>query len=75
MWGKARKSMSSNAFFKNSDIADAFGTLAFSKYYMHSLDLSRLSIENQELLKIKNYLEKNKNQVAGRAYELFTKIL
>ena len=58
MWIKAKDSKVIQHYFEESNIDGDFSTLTFLKYYLRSLDQTKMSQEHQALFKLKEYLEK-----------------
>jgi CheY-like chemotaxis protein len=57
MWMKARSSVAIRQFFIESQINGTFSSKTFLKYFLNSLDSSKLSHGNKELMKLLHYLE------------------
>jgi CheY-like chemotaxis protein len=57
MWMKARGSAAIRQFFIESQINGTFSSKTFLKYYLNSLDSSKLSQNNKDLMKLLHYLE------------------
>ncbi len=62
MWKKASYSKAIIARFEESNIPYPYSSLTFLRYYLKTLDKSKLNEENQELFKLLNYLEKRKTE-------------
>ncbi len=60
MWEKASHSKAIISRFEESNIPYPYSSLTFLRYYLKTLDKSKLNEENQELLNLLNYLEKKK---------------
>lgn len=58
MWEKASSSKPIIAYFKKSNIAYPYSCITFLRYYLKTLDKSKLSDENQGLFDLLEYLEK-----------------
>jgi CheY-like chemotaxis protein len=57
MWMKARTSAAIRQFFIESQINGTFSSKTFLKYFLNSLDSSKLSHGNKDLMKLLHYLE------------------
>ncbi|MFK5880993.1 MAG: hypothetical protein QM482_02160 [Sulfurospirillum sp.] len=60
MWKKASYSKAIIARFEESNIPYPYSSLTFLRYYLKTLDKSKLNEENQELFNLLNYLENKK---------------
>ena len=58
LWQRAKYSKNIRNFFEQSNIEEDFSTLTFLKYYLRSLDQSKMSEEQRSLIKLKEYLER-----------------
>jgi len=58
MWEKASSSKIIDRYFKESDIDYPYSSLTFLRYYLKSLNKSKLTHENKELFDLLEYLEK-----------------
>ncbi len=58
MWKKASLSKTIQKRFEESAIPYPYSSLTFLRYYLKTLDKSKLNEENQELFKLLEYLEK-----------------
>ncbi|WP_353661768.1 response regulator [Hydrogenimonas sp. SS33] len=57
MWKKANRSKPIQNFFAKAGITDEFSAVTYLKYYLKTLDASKLNEQNQELVDLLNYLE------------------
>jgi hypothetical protein len=57
MWKKANRSKPIQNFFAQAGITDEFSAITYLKYYLKTLDTSKLNQQNQELLELLQYLE------------------
>ncbi len=57
MWKKANRSRPIQAFFAKAGILDEFSAITYLKYYLKTLDSSKLNQQNQELMELMQYLE------------------
>ncbi|MFW5989964.1 MAG: hypothetical protein ACOCP1_01055 [Campylobacterales bacterium] len=57
LWKRARLSKSINDFFSEANIDGEYSTATFLRYYLNTLDKSKLSDEQKELFKLLTYLE------------------
>ena len=57
MWKKANRSKPIQNFFAQAGITDEFSAITYLKYYLKTLDASKLNQQNQELLELLQYLE------------------
>ncbi|WP_201352391.1 hypothetical protein [Hydrogenimonas urashimensis] len=58
MWKKANRSKPIQNFFTKAGITDEFSAITYLKYYLKTLDASKLNQQNQELMELLHYLEK-----------------
>lgn len=58
IWKNASKSKMIQEFFKESGIKGGYSTKTFLRYYLETLDKSKLKDEQEELFKLLDYLEK-----------------
>lgn len=58
MWEKASSSKSIDTYFKSANIKYPYSCLTFLRYYLKTLNKSKLSTENKELFDLLKYLEK-----------------
>jgi hypothetical protein len=58
MWLRAKRSRLIQNYFRESNIEGDFSTATYLKYYLRSLDQSKLSAENEKLFEICAYLER-----------------
>ncbi len=57
MWKKANTSKPIQTFFAKAGIHDEFSAVTYMKYYLKTLDSSKLNQQNQELMELMQYLE------------------
>lgn len=57
LWLQANKSKAIGRFFQEASITDEFSAVTYLRYYIKSLDTSKLNEQNQELLGLLGYLE------------------
>ncbi|BBG64895.1 hypothetical protein NNO_0193 [Hydrogenimonas sp.] len=57
MWKKANRSKPIQSFFAKAGIHDEFSAVTYMKYYLKTLDSSKLNRQNQELMELMQYLE------------------
>jgi hypothetical protein len=57
MWKKANRSKPIQNFFAKAGITDEFSAITYLKYYLKTLDVSKLNQQNQELVELLHYLE------------------
>lgn len=57
MWKKANRSKPIQTFFAKAGIHEEFSAVTYMKYYLKTLDSSKLNQQNQELMELMNYLE------------------
>ncbi len=57
MWEKANRSKAIQTFFAKAGIHDEFSAVTYMKYYLKTLDSSKLNQQNQELMELMQYLE------------------
>jgi len=57
MWKKANRSKPIQNFFAQAGITDEFSAITYLKYYLKTLDASKLNQQNQELMELLQYLE------------------
>ncbi|WP_457594346.1 hypothetical protein [Hydrogenimonas sp.] len=57
MWKKANRSRPIQTFFAKAGILDEFSAITYMKYYLKTLDSSKLNQQNQELMELMQYLE------------------
>ena len=57
MWKKANRSKPIQNFFAKAGITDEFSAITYLKYYLKTLDASKLNQQNQELVELLHYLE------------------
>jgi len=57
MWKKANHSKPIQNFFAQAGITDEFSAITYLKYYLKTLDVSKLNQQNQELVDLLHYLE------------------
>ena len=57
MWAKANRSKPIQKFFAEAGITDEFSAVTYLKYYLKTLDASKLNEQNQELVELLHYLE------------------
>ncbi len=57
MWRKANRSKPIQTFFAKAGIHDEFSAVTYMKYYLKTLDSSKLNQQNQELMELMQYLE------------------
>ncbi len=57
MWKKANSSKPIQTFFAKAGIYDEFSAVTYMKYYLKTLDSSKLNQQNQELVDLMQYLE------------------
>ncbi len=57
MWAKANRSKPIQNFFAQAGITDEFSAVTYLKYYLKTLDASKLNEQNQELMELLHYLE------------------
>jgi len=62
IWQKAKQSEVIKDYFKKADVKDDFNALTYLRYYLRSLDESKLSKKHQELYELLNYLEDQKTR-------------
>ncbi len=62
MWKKAGQSKTIKSRFEESNIPYPYSSLTFLRYYLKTLDKSKLSEENQELFNLLHYLENRKTE-------------
>ena len=60
MWEKARSSKAIDRYFKDAGIPYPYSCLTYLRYYLKSLNKSKLTKENKELFDLLEYLEKRK---------------
>ncbi len=66
LWKRANASKPIQNFFAQAGITDEFSAVTYLKYYLKSLDTSKLNTKNQELLDLLNYLEQQaKKRILG----------
>jgi len=65
IWQNANASENVKQFFKNAGITTKFSSATYLKYYINSLDMSKLNEENHELLDLLHYLEKKEQSVVA----------
>lgn len=58
LWGSARESKAVREFFRIANIFDDFSSKTFLKYYINTLDSTKMNEENQKLHKLLQYMEK-----------------
>ncbi|MGM0622751.1 MAG: hypothetical protein ACQESH_01890 [Campylobacterota bacterium] len=58
IWQNANESESVKLFFKNAGIKTRFSSATYLRYYINSLDMTKLNSQNHELLELLHYLEK-----------------
>jgi hypothetical protein len=58
IWQHAAKSKMIREYFANARIKGSYSTLTFLRYYLQSLDKEKVSVEQKELFKLQEYLEK-----------------
>ncbi|GEM_PF-1285163 len=57
MWKKANRSKPIQTFFTKAGIHEEFSAVTYMKYYLKTLDSSKLNRQNQELMELMSYLE------------------
>ena len=57
MWKKANRSKPIQKFFAQAGITEEFSAITYLKYYLKTLDASKLNQRNQELVELLQYLE------------------
>jgi hypothetical protein len=64
LWEKVSHSKTIQKFFLEAGITEEFSSITYLKYYLKSLDTSKLNEENQQLLELLQYLEeKNRYRI------------
>lgn len=65
MWKRAGKSRAVQEYFSESHIDGDYSTLTFLRYYLNTLDVTKLNEEQRDLFHLQVYLEEQSKQKKG----------